>query len=289
MWALGCVIYECITGLKAFSGDYAVATYSEETTPPFSLPWPSRIWHQLLGSMVKHLLRKDEANRPTATDILDLLQSYRRINVSPIGELTLSCRATPSYEDWVRLRRSYPSELEWLNELRQEFSLLEEDDISKGLLEETVTQFLGSIERLHDTNSNVARLQPFAEDPTLTKTTKLFEKVIDYMPALLLPWVCYEIARYLSSKLMNEWENAVSICRRGMVKMPKNIILPMLISNLYAEEGHYWEALRTEDAAFSLYYDINFGTLESTLLELYARVLKKEVGYIEKIARVLAM
>ena len=291
MWALGCVIYECITGLKAFSGDYAVATYSEETTPPFSLPWSSWFWRQLLGSMVQHLLRKDETNRPTPTDILALLDSFRRVIVSPIGESTLSCRTDISYENWVQLRRSCPSELEWLYKLGKEFSL-REYDIANGLLEETVIQFLRSIERLHDTNSNVTGLKPFAEDPTLNNTTRVFEKVLDYRLALLepwIPWVCYEIARYLSSKPMNKWEIAVRICRRGMNKTPTNVIFPMLRSNLYAEEGYYYQAMDIEDAAFYVYNHVSLGTLESTLMEFYGRVLQKEVGYTEKISRLLAM
>jgi len=288
VWGLGCVLYECITGLKAFSGDYAVAAYSEENTPPFSLPWPSRIWDHLLGSMIQHLLRKDEADRPTAADILDLFDSFRRILVSPIGELIFNCNAHPSYEEWSILRGRYSSELEWLYELAADFKARGEETISTALLEETVTQFLDLIERLHDVNSNVDELELFAEDPALANTKQVFEKVLDYIPEWLLPWVCYEIARYLSN-IDPTVESAVMICRLGMKKSPQNIILPMLLSNLYAEGGNYYQAMLAEDATYHLYSDIILGTLESTLFGFYSRILKKDIGYIEKIAKALTM
>jgi len=287
MWALGCVVYECITGLKAFSGDYAVAAYSEENAPPFSVP--SRIWDHLLGSMIQRLLRRDEANRPTAANIEDIFASYRRILVSPIGESLLNCTAHPSYEEWSILREMHPSEHDWLYELAADFKGRGEENVSTVLLEETVTQFLDIIERLHDKNSNVNELKPFTEDPRLANTRTLFAKLLDYIPEWLLPWVCYEIGKYLSSESMNESEVAISICRCGMKKSPQNIILPMLVSNLYAEEGRYYDAVLAEEAGFHLYSDISLATLESTLLGFHARILKKKIGYIEEISRALTM
>jgi hypothetical protein len=61
-----------------------------------------------------------------------------------------------------------------------------------------------------------------------------------------MAWICFEIAAYLTSKKRADWEGAILVCKQGMKKIPKDPILPVLLSNLYAESGWYESALQTE-------------------------------------------
>ena len=117
----------------------------------------------------------------------------------------------------------------------------------------------------------------------------LFKKVVAHLPKWLLAWVCYEIARYLSSEAVNDWKSAILICRCGMKKIPGNLILPMLMSNLYAESGRYHDAMLTEDTYFHQYAEIDLAKLESILFGFYARIFHKNIGYIERITTLLTM
>lgn len=291
MWALGCILYECFTGSKAFDRDDVVLFSAQDRTPTLSVAWSSGIWHHLLNSIVRHLLHKDEAERPTAATTLNLLTSYKNILVSPLAEPMFICTTYLSYDDWTKLRSRYSDDIEWLYELAMDFKLRGEETVAKVLLEEMMQQYLDTIQRLHDANSTRDGLSregiAFAEDPELVKTKELFVKILDHLPETLLAWICYEIATYLSSRIMTDWEGATSICRRGMEKSPGSLILPMLLSNLYAARGHYYDAMETEKGLSCAFTEHNLFDLESTLFGFYTRILPSTRGYGREISTLM--
>ena len=290
MWALGCILYECFTGKKAFLGDSDVATYSQDKAPVISIPWPSQIWHNLLNSTVHHLLCDIESQRPTAATILDLLTSYKIILTGPLAEPIFSDAVRITYKEWNTLRARSSSEIEWLYELANSFKL-QEEFVANVLLEEMVQQYLDIIQRLHESNrtrDDVSWLS-FTEDPKLEKTMMLFKKILNYIPDWWLARICYEIARYLTSRGVNDWEGAIATCRLGMNRSLKNTILPTLLSNLYAESGYYDDAIATESRGGDRQIGNDLVDLESTLVGFYARILPLDIMYLKEIPALMCL
>jgi len=274
IWALGCILYECLTGSKAFLGDYAVIQYSENERPTISVQWPSKLWRNLVISTVYHLLRKDPSQRPTATSVLDILTSYRKLLVRPLAEPIFEM-AFVSFPEWIALRARCSTEMEWLYELQDDLRMRGEEFkvAAKILREEAVHQYFETIERLHEFNlRNLEQDSQFAEDPNLENTKALFTKLLPHLPEWLVPWVCYEIAVPVISIQIDHRNDAISICKAGMGNYPQNVALPMLLSQLYAEEGRYDDAVETEREFFAKHVELDLFALEVALCAFHRRI-----------------
>ena len=176
--------------------------YSENERPAISVPWPSKLWPNLVISTVYHLLRKDPSQRPTATSVLDILKSYKTVLVRPLAEPIFEM-AYVSFPEWLVLLARCSSETEWLYELQGHLRVrgVEFKAVAKILLEESVHQYFETIERLHEFNlRNLEQDSEFAEDPQLENTKALFRKLLAHLPEWLVPWVCYEITVYVTSR-----------------------------------------------------------------------------------------
>ncbi|MDP9238936.1 MAG: protein kinase [Chloroflexota bacterium] len=77
LYALGCVIYEMVTGRPPFVGDDVVAVISQHVnTPPVAPTWHTNECPAGLETLITRLLAKDPAQRPaTASEVLQALAS----------------------------------------------------------------------------------------------------------------------------------------------------------------------------------------------------------------------
>ena len=69
MFALGCVLFECLTGRPAFDGDHAAAVLAKilfDDAPRVSALWPEV--PEALDALVARMLSKDPALRPRDGD-----------------------------------------------------------------------------------------------------------------------------------------------------------------------------------------------------------------------------
>ena len=140
-------------------------------------------------------------------------------------------------------------------------------DSCRNLFEETVKQCLDTIRRLHESNSKGAVV--FTDDPGITSTKASFEKILDHIPPQLIPWICYEIAVHLCSEETNNWEEAALICDKAMKKYPENVIIPMLLSNIFAARDDYYNAIIIKDLRFRR--KINLRDTESNFIHMLFR------------------
>lgn len=80
MFALGCIIYEIVTGEKLFVDDWAVRSYSLKGDPIFPELWPPAILNSrlyALGKLTSALLESNPAKRPSAVETLKALSMIR--------------------------------------------------------------------------------------------------------------------------------------------------------------------------------------------------------------------
>ena len=93
LYALGCIIYEMVTGRPPFAGDDVVAVISQHVnTPPVAPSWHTPECPAGLEALIVRLLAKDPAQRPaSATEVIQALASVDVQSVPLLG-------ATPSEE-----------------------------------------------------------------------------------------------------------------------------------------------------------------------------------------------
>jgi serine/threonine protein kinase len=87
VFALGCVLFECLTGRVTFEGSDPVSVLSRILFEP--LPVPSAVRGDLpsaLDALVAALLERDPSRRPTAATALELLAAH----AAAVGEDTLA-------------------------------------------------------------------------------------------------------------------------------------------------------------------------------------------------------
>ena len=98
-----------------------------------------------------------------------------------------------------------------------------------------------------------------------------------------MAWICHEIASYLTLREKANWVGVILICQQGMEKNPRDMILPMLLSNLYAESGYYINAMQTEDRFARECAKNTLVHFESALFGFNARVLSLNSSHLQDI------
>jgi cytohesin len=115
IWALGCIMYELATGNHLFQNDYAVLWYSEVPDKALeSVPSGSKFWTHHICENLRHLLRKDWKERPSASHICRLFSSYCQLLGLSTAQTLLDDRLYPLYPEWKELMETYPDEPEFL-------------------------------------------------------------------------------------------------------------------------------------------------------------------------------
>jgi serine/threonine protein kinase len=185
LWALGCILHECVTGSKAFTYEYLVVRY-QNNPPQLHLPWSSDFWQDLFSNTIKDLLHKDEAQRPTAIHVHDLFMSYQWILVDPLAEPIFNSVLHSPYEEWIKLRRTYSNYIEWHHELANVYQIQGEERIAREILDEMVQLYLDTIQRLHESNQmtidflNQGVILGRGDD--FEQTVALFRRIVNYLP-----------------------------------------------------------------------------------------------------------
>jgi hypothetical protein len=93
LYALGCIIYEMVSGRPPFVGDDVVAVISQHVnTPPVAPSWHTPECPPGLEALITRLLSKEPAQRPaSATEVIQALESVDVRSAPPVA-------ATPSEE-----------------------------------------------------------------------------------------------------------------------------------------------------------------------------------------------
>ena len=79
IWALGCILYELATGMRAFETDFAIAEYFRGSVPEFALVSDSEFWRHHLHQNFAELLNKDSKRRPQAANARWIHRFWGRI------------------------------------------------------------------------------------------------------------------------------------------------------------------------------------------------------------------
>ena len=81
IFALGCIIYEMVTGRQLFAGDFSVLNFAEKKERIFPSRWPRTLLDTplvALGKWIEELIAIDPSNRPTAATTMEQLDLIRK-------------------------------------------------------------------------------------------------------------------------------------------------------------------------------------------------------------------
>jgi serine/threonine protein kinase len=81
VFALGCIIYEMVTGRQLFAGDYSVLNFAQTKERIFPRRWPRALPDTplfALGKWTEELIAVDPSNRPTAATTIEQLGLIRK-------------------------------------------------------------------------------------------------------------------------------------------------------------------------------------------------------------------
>jgi len=99
VWALGVVLYEMLRGDRPFAHDYPTATmYAIVHEEPRNMDRLDAEFGSDVSSLVRRCLAKDPAERPTASDIVDMLvgsATSSRTVIQPVEQRKLRTKAVP--------------------------------------------------------------------------------------------------------------------------------------------------------------------------------------------------
>ncbi len=120
LYALGCVLYEMITGRPPFVGDDTVAVISQHlNTAPVAPTWHNEECPPGLETLVMRLLEKDPASRPaSASEVIDALASVQRASTP---EPTPAAAAAPDATHNPIYRRTFVGREQELKTLEAAF------------------------------------------------------------------------------------------------------------------------------------------------------------------------
>ena len=128
IWAVGCILYELVTGKRLFDNDWKVREYYTSRLPlksPLALTGLPETYPGHLRSMISELLSREASLRPRASELRQLYTSYNTI-LQPSVPRAIGGARLPDYSQWKQLVRESTSGRDFLSRLAKYFS-------SKGL------------------------------------------------------------------------------------------------------------------------------------------------------------
>lgn len=133
IWALGCILYELVTGEFAFSTDWHTREYSLDGTQiRVSAPELSPFVLHHITEIIHHLLSREKSRRPSATTSCLLLSSYLMFSEISDFEQIFSLKSYPSYSEWRDLIESHPTKKGFLLQLTKLYE--EKGDLTAAII-----------------------------------------------------------------------------------------------------------------------------------------------------------
>jgi len=85
IYALGCILYEALTGVNVFDDSNPMVTFERQCElepPPLSVTYPSGLFSTQLEDLVSSMLTKDPAKRPQSmSEVISLLSTIELVKV----------------------------------------------------------------------------------------------------------------------------------------------------------------------------------------------------------------
>jgi tetratricopeptide (TPR) repeat protein len=104
IWALGCILYELMTGTKAFDTDWSVwGYYVSDSALEILVPGLSQILQTHLSAVTDELLQRDYKKRPSAARLQRLFHSYFISNAVLSMDITKREIPLPPYQTWKEI------------------------------------------------------------------------------------------------------------------------------------------------------------------------------------------
>lgn len=105
IWALGCILHELVTSKPTFRSDWEIRErYITEIVPKISIPELSSefLRHQLHDN-IQHLLHREPTERPRASDLRGIFQSYSLVLIPIIASVLPPTAPYPTYAEWKQI------------------------------------------------------------------------------------------------------------------------------------------------------------------------------------------
>lgn len=105
IWALGCILHELVTSKPTFRSDWEIRErYITEIVPKISIPELSSefLRHQLRDN-IQDLLHREPKERPRASDLRGIFQSYSLVLIPIIASVLPPTAPYPTYAEWKQM------------------------------------------------------------------------------------------------------------------------------------------------------------------------------------------
>lgn len=282
IWALGCIMHELATSVKAFLSDISILDY-KITDRVLLIPTPStpKFLQHHVTENIQGLLHRDPKQRPSASTLARMFTYYSQFLDCVVAQDIVEIPSYPSYLEWVELSAKPLSEFGLLYRLTMMYMKRDEEDMAIFLLKD-ITRRIESeagfakqnfanadVDILWDFGDALRKKQEHHQADAVYKATikscpdniSLVERLAavhletDHYSHTLIQ--AYENAIRIDCTSLWSWhslcrlhlargniDRAITICRREMTATPTNPVPLMVLSNLYSIDGNYQKAIR---------------------------------------------
>jgi tetratricopeptide (TPR) repeat protein len=282
IWSLGCILFELVTGKRAFSGDWAVREYLLDASQVVSVRFPSAFFQHHFSENLQELLSRDWKQRPSAINALAIFSSYRQFCDLSVADMLYELPSYPSYQQWKEIFESPPNEPQMILHLVECYEKIGEHTTAVSLFGAMVQGYVNdrtwtfAIHRvkagtmgLRLTKTLVAndfRSDEFAlckaaievrpDSVAIRKClADLYLEKGDYKDAILQFMVAiqgrpfdFRLWHDLSEAYISasDLDGAIEVCKEGLAKYPTSLSPLMVLGNLYAAQSRFTDAVAVQ-------------------------------------------
>jgi tetratricopeptide (TPR) repeat protein len=245
IWALGCIMYNLVTGKAMFRNDYAVIGYSEVSQEALELVTPgSEFWSHHIRETICLLLQKDPRNRPRASKLCELFYSYCQLLQLSIAQKLADIASYPSYKEWIQLVNDSSKE-EFLYRLANWYET-RELDAAIAMRDELVHNEAMTRYKHSKTTASPVSFDDYLAEVRMERgeyiaAAQIYIEAIKKKPEAFWGWNHFGRVHVA----WNGIENAIGVFREKMTTFPANSSSVMALINLYAAKEDYGAAIGT--------------------------------------------
>ena len=137
IWALGCILYELVTGDKLFTSDlHTLKYFAGEVGSDLSISvasLPRFLDDHITQNMVQDLLSRERNRRLKASGIRRILLTYCWFSDLPSFRDLANVQSYPSYFEWTELLKTDPTEQNFFRQLAEIYSSKGEGDAATAI------------------------------------------------------------------------------------------------------------------------------------------------------------